>query len=105
LAAVRKTSKTSNMSFVCLLASGPRPPLHPPFTARLPSSLLRRTSVHAAPRPLGSLKGPLLSLVTFLFDYEQNAQKHEKCGLLAQPAKGLSAAFSHFTLVVPREFT
>jgi hypothetical protein len=47
---------------------------------RIPSSLLRRSSVQAALRPFGSLED-LLWVTSF--NGAQNAQKHEKCGLLA----------------------
>ena len=39
-------------SSVFSLASGPRPPSHPPSLRRLPSSLVPRSSVQATPRPL-----------------------------------------------------
>jgi hypothetical protein len=62
-------------------------------------------SVQAAPRPFGSLEGLLLGLGRVFFDCEQNAQNQGKCGLLAQVSQVLRAAFLHFTLVAPREFT
>src|SRR5260370_3305805 len=39
--------------------SGPPPPPHPPSLRRLPSSLVPRSSVQAAPRPFGSLQSPI----------------------------------------------
>src|SRR6202023_2996562 len=79
-----KTSNTSNTSCAyparCVCLS-------PPGRFEAPSRLAR-----AALPPVTSI------------DCEQNAQKHGKCGLLAQLAQVLPTAFPSFTLAAPSRF-